>query len=57
VSERLGEAVMPVVKGQPFRCHCGCNVLTVISLQPLQYRCNACATEYEGERSQAADHG
>lgn len=42
--------VMLIVSGKPFRCSCGCNVLTLLA--PYSYRCNACSAEYQGEPAQ-----
>lgn len=39
-------AAMVTVRGRPFRCDCGANVLTEYEYH--KYRCNGCRTEYEG---------
>jgi predicted SprT family Zn-dependent metalloprotease len=39
------------VQGQPFRCHCGTNVFTVLARHAdgtVDYVCNGCAEHYEG---------
>lgn len=40
------ETVMITLRGQPFRCHCTCNVFTRRS---NLYTCNACGAQYEGD--------
>ena len=50
-----GEAAMVTLRGQsqPFRCSCGANVFTKLSVWDGKtgtfYRCNGCQTIYEGE--------
>lgn len=46
----LDAAIMPFVKGTPFRCKCGANVFTKLRRGNQDiYRCNGCQTEYIGE--------
>lgn len=47
-----GEAVMPFVNGIRFRCDCGANVFTRLTVFEGKvgsfYRCNGCRSVYEG---------
>jgi len=48
-----GEQVMVRVNGEPFRCDCGCNVLTRVGGcgSEILYRCNGCLAQWLGEPS------